>query len=141
MKHAHPLTSASCSGVDSGEMEVQNQGDGEEEEKWKDRLNLREEEQAERRTESTIHTVPELLLDTMQVETNLLLSSITYLLLLLCLTQIFSGHRTETCVFVFVFAESRERSRGDQEGDGAAVGGLEQTGSWNSGGGESEFGS
>lgn len=125
MKHAHPLTSASCSGVDSGEMEVQNQGDSEEEEKWKDRLNLREEEWAERSTESTIHTVPELLLDTMQVETNILLSSITYMLLILCLTQIFSGHRTETRVFVFVFAESRERSRGDQEGDGAAVGGLE----------------
>ncbi|XP_036943295.1 midasin isoform X1 [Acanthopagrus latus] len=59
-------TKASQKGVDSGEMEVQNQGDSEEEEKWKDRLNLREEEPAERGTESTIHTVPELLLDTMQ---------------------------------------------------------------------------
>lgn len=54
-------------GVDSGEMEVQRQGEEEEEELWKDRQNPREEERAERSTESTIHTVPELLLDTMQV--------------------------------------------------------------------------
>lgn len=53
-------------GVDSGEMEVQRQG--EEEEMWKDRQNQREEEErTERSTESTIHTVPELLLDTVQV--------------------------------------------------------------------------
>ncbi|XP_035851556.1 midasin isoform X1 [Sander lucioperca] len=56
---------ASHTGVDSGEMEVQRQGE-EEEERWKDRLKPREEELADRRTESTIHTVPELLLDTMQ---------------------------------------------------------------------------
>lgn len=55
-------------GVDSGEMEVQRQGEGEEEEMWKDRQNQREEEErTERSTESTIHTVPELLLDTVQV--------------------------------------------------------------------------
>lgn len=47
---------------------MQRQGEEEEEEKWKDPQNLREEEQAERSTESTIHTVPELLLDTMQVD-------------------------------------------------------------------------
>jgi len=33
-------------------------------------------------------------------------------------------------------AESRERPRGDQEADGAAAGGLAQTGSRDSGGGE-----
>lgn len=38
------------------------------------------------------------------------------------------------------FAESRERPRGDQEGDGAAAGGLAQTGSRNSGGGEADPG-
>ncbi|XP_035534963.1 midasin [Morone saxatilis] len=59
-------TKASQTGVDSGEMEVQRQGEGEEEERWKDRQNIREDERAERSTESTIHTVPELLLDTMQ---------------------------------------------------------------------------
>ncbi|XP_044025553.1 midasin [Siniperca chuatsi] len=54
-------TKASQKCVDSGEMEVKRQG--EREERWKD--NPRE-ERAERSTESTIHTVPELLLDTMQ---------------------------------------------------------------------------
>uniref|UniRef100_A0A3P8RPW4 Midasin n=1 Tax=Amphiprion percula TaxID=161767 RepID=A0A3P8RPW4_AMPPE len=50
--------------VDSGEMEVQQQGEKEEEEeKWKDRQKLREEDKAERSTESTIHTVAELLLE------------------------------------------------------------------------------
>ncbi|XP_023122208.2 midasin [Amphiprion ocellaris] len=58
---------ASQKGVDSGEMEVQQQGEKEEEEeKWKDRQQLREEDKAERSTESTIHTVAELLLETMQ---------------------------------------------------------------------------
>uniref|UniRef100_A0A8C4E441 Midasin n=1 Tax=Dicentrarchus labrax TaxID=13489 RepID=A0A8C4E441_DICLA len=61
-------TKASQTGVDSGEMEVQRQGEGEEEERWKDQQNIRKDERAERSTESTIHTVPELLLDTMQVE-------------------------------------------------------------------------
>uniref|UniRef100_A0AAQ6AJN3 Midasin n=1 Tax=Amphiprion ocellaris TaxID=80972 RepID=A0AAQ6AJN3_AMPOC len=45
----------------------------EEEEKWKDRQQLREEDKAERSTESTIHTVAELLLETMQVNTKHLL--------------------------------------------------------------------
>ncbi|KAM6905784.1 midasin isoform 2-T2 [Lycodopsis pacificus] len=59
-------TKASQKGIDSGEMEVQRQGEEEEEERWKDRQNTREEERAARRGESTIHTVPELLLDTTQ---------------------------------------------------------------------------
>lgn len=48
-------------------MEVQREG--EEEDTWKDRQNkgAEEEERAERSTESTIHTVPELLLETQQV--------------------------------------------------------------------------
>lgn len=48
-------------------MEVQREGD--EEDTWKDRQNkgAEEEERAERSTESTIHTVPELLLETQQV--------------------------------------------------------------------------
>lgn len=37
-------------------------------------------------------------------------------------------------------AERRERPRGDQEGDGAAAGGLSQTGSRHSGGGETDPG-
>ncbi|KAI3364212.1 hypothetical protein L3Q82_010816 [Scortum barcoo] len=57
-------TKASQKGVDSSEMEVQRQG--EEEERWKEPQNPREEERAERSTESTIHTVPELLLDSTQ---------------------------------------------------------------------------
>ncbi|KAM6992726.1 LOW QUALITY PROTEIN: midasin [Tautogolabrus adspersus] len=61
-------TKASKTGADSGEMEVQTQAEGEEEERWKERLNTREEGREERSTESTIHTVPELLLDTMQKE-------------------------------------------------------------------------
>ncbi|XP_031717306.1 midasin isoform X2 [Anarrhichthys ocellatus] len=59
-------TKASQKGIDSGEMEVQRQGEEEEEERWKDRQNTREEERAARCGESTIHTVPELLLDTTQ---------------------------------------------------------------------------
>nr|XP_046228345.1 midasin isoform X2 [Scatophagus argus] len=60
-------TKASQKGTDSGEMEVEKQGKEEEEEEvWKDRQNPREEERAERSTESTIHTVPELLMNTMQ---------------------------------------------------------------------------
>lgn len=53
-------------------MEVQRQEEGQEEDAWKDRQNQRgeEEERAERSTESTIHTVPELLLDVMQVPQN-----------------------------------------------------------------------
>uniref|UniRef100_A0A8D3BW26 Midasin n=1 Tax=Scophthalmus maximus TaxID=52904 RepID=A0A8D3BW26_SCOMX len=53
------------------EMEVQRQGEEEEDqERWKDRQPPRGEERAERSTESTIHTVPELLLDTMQVHNH-----------------------------------------------------------------------
>ncbi|XP_059212052.1 midasin [Centropristis striata] len=60
-------TKASQKGVDSGEMEmeVQRQGEEEEEERWKDRQHSKA-EQTDRATESTIHTVPELLSDTMQ---------------------------------------------------------------------------
>jgi len=48
---------------------VQRPGEEEEEERSKEQQKPREEERAARRTESTIHTVPELLLlDTMQVE-------------------------------------------------------------------------
>uniref|UniRef100_A0A8C3A4E5 Midasin n=1 Tax=Cyclopterus lumpus TaxID=8103 RepID=A0A8C3A4E5_CYCLU len=50
--------------LDSTKMEVQRPGEEEEEERSKDRQNPREEERAARLTESTIHTVPELLLDT-----------------------------------------------------------------------------
>ncbi|XP_058470371.1 midasin [Solea solea] len=62
-------TKASQKGVDSGEMEVQKQGEEEDDQdRWKERQRTKEEEQAERSTESTIHTVPELLLlqETMQ---------------------------------------------------------------------------
>uniref|UniRef100_A0A665V858 Midasin n=1 Tax=Echeneis naucrates TaxID=173247 RepID=A0A665V858_ECHNA len=62
------LDSSKASHQDSGEMEVQRQQEDEEEEKWKDRQHPRE-EQAERSTESTIHTVPELLLEANEVET------------------------------------------------------------------------
>ncbi|KAI9517137.1 AAA ATPase midasin, partial [Dissostichus eleginoides] len=61
-------TKASQKGADSGEMEVQKQGEEDDEERWKDRQKPREEERGDRRTESTIHTVPELLMDTMQKE-------------------------------------------------------------------------
>uniref|UniRef100_A0AAQ5XCQ8 Midasin n=1 Tax=Amphiprion ocellaris TaxID=80972 RepID=A0AAQ5XCQ8_AMPOC len=44
-----------------------------EEEKWKDRQQLREEDKAERSTESTIHTVAELLLETMLFDPRLCL--------------------------------------------------------------------
>lgn len=68
-KPAHPLTSfSSCTGVDSGEMEVQRQEEEEEEERWRDQQHPSEEERAERSTESTIHTVPQLLLETTQVD-------------------------------------------------------------------------
>ncbi|XP_034060418.1 LOW QUALITY PROTEIN: midasin [Gymnodraco acuticeps] len=61
-------TKASQKGADSGEMEVQKQGEEDDEERQKDRQKPREEERVDRRTESTIHTVPELLMDTMQKE-------------------------------------------------------------------------
>lgn len=50
-------------------METQNQADGEEEEKPETQRSRDEEEQKERITESTIHTVPELLMDTQRVFT------------------------------------------------------------------------
>ncbi|XP_030578137.1 midasin [Archocentrus centrarchus] len=57
---------ASQRGADIGEMEVQRQGVEQEEEGWKEKQQPKEEERAARRTDSTIHTVPELLLDSMQ---------------------------------------------------------------------------
>ncbi|XP_062266826.1 midasin [Platichthys flesus] len=60
-------TKASQKGVDSGEMDVQRQGEEEEDQdRWKDRQRLAEDKRAERSTESTIHTIPELLMDTME---------------------------------------------------------------------------
>ncbi|XP_039980712.1 midasin isoform X5 [Xiphias gladius] len=59
-------TKAAQKVVDSGEMEVERQGEEEDQDRWKERQHPREEERAERSTESTIHTVPDLLLDTMQ---------------------------------------------------------------------------
>ncbi|XP_071391101.1 midasin-like [Centroberyx affinis] len=59
-------TKASHKGLDSGEMEAQRQGEEEEEERSKDRQRPKDEERPERSTESTVHTVPELLLDTLQ---------------------------------------------------------------------------
>ena len=47
-------------------MEVQRQGEEDEEERGEDRLPI-EDEPVERSKESTIHTVPELLLDNLQV--------------------------------------------------------------------------
>ncbi|XP_029902559.1 midasin isoform X2 [Myripristis murdjan] len=59
-------TKATQKGLDSGEMEAQKQAEGEEEEKWKERQRPKDEERPERSSESTVHTVPELLLDTKQ---------------------------------------------------------------------------
>lgn len=133
-------------GVDSGEMEVQRQREGEEEEMWKDRQNQREEEErAERSTESTIHTVPGLLLDTMQVLSLSLLTWSWVSGLIFCFAN--SVRESLNCMelsksdlksCVCVFAESRERPGGDQEKDGTAAGGLAQTVSRLSGGGESD---
>ncbi|XP_047429048.1 midasin isoform X2 [Mugil cephalus] len=53
-------------GVDGEEMEVQRQTEEEDQEGWKDRQQTREEDRANRSTESTIHTVPEMLLNAMQ---------------------------------------------------------------------------
>ncbi|XP_077950103.1 midasin isoform X1 [Gasterosteus aculeatus] len=61
-------TKASEKGVDSGEMEVQKPEEDDKEERVRDRQNAIKEELAERCTESTIHTIPELLMDTMQKE-------------------------------------------------------------------------
>ncbi|XP_037541022.1 midasin, partial [Nematolebias whitei] len=52
--------------VDSGEMEMKRQAEEEEEKRRKDQPQAREEEQRERSTESTVHTAPQLLLDSMQ---------------------------------------------------------------------------
>ncbi|KAM9840331.1 midasin [Aulostomus maculatus] len=59
-------TKASQKGLDSGEMELQSKGEEEEEERWKDSQHPRDKEQLERSSESTIHTVPELVMDIMQ---------------------------------------------------------------------------
>ena len=76
------MNPSSRTGVDSGEMEVQMQGEEEEEDRLKEHQHIRDEERAERSTESTIHTVPELLLDTMQVHTGTNIQYIQSLLLL-----------------------------------------------------------
>lgn len=55
---------ASKKGLECGDMETQNRADGEEEEKPEMQRSWDEEELKERITESTIHTVPELLMDT-----------------------------------------------------------------------------
>ncbi|XP_034018727.1 midasin-like [Thalassophryne amazonica] len=55
-------TKESHKGADSREMDMQWQGEEGEEERLEDSKHLREEEGAKRSTESTIHTVPELLL-------------------------------------------------------------------------------
>ncbi|XP_042084236.1 midasin isoform X2 [Haplochromis burtoni] len=57
---------ASQTGVDPGEMEVQRQGEEQEDERWKEKQQAEEEERASRSTDSTIHVVPELLLDSAQ---------------------------------------------------------------------------
>uniref|UniRef100_A0A3Q3JWH6 Midasin n=1 Tax=Monopterus albus TaxID=43700 RepID=A0A3Q3JWH6_MONAL len=77
--------SCSCAGVDSGEMEVQRQE--EDKERWKDPRHPREEERAERNTESSVHAVPELLSDTVQVNTHYIRDQ--HFLLSTCLTQTF----------------------------------------------------
>uniref|UniRef100_A0A3Q1JQ86 Midasin n=1 Tax=Anabas testudineus TaxID=64144 RepID=A0A3Q1JQ86_ANATE len=59
-------TKTSQKGVDSGEMELQRQGVEEEEERWQDQQHPRKDERANRSTESTIYTVPQLLLKTLQ---------------------------------------------------------------------------
>ena len=70
--HPHTFPSSSLAGVDSGEMEVQTQGEEEDPESWKDRQYPRDDdERADRSRESTIHTVPDLLLDPMQVSSTI----------------------------------------------------------------------
>uniref|UniRef100_A0A3B3CZB6 Midasin n=1 Tax=Oryzias melastigma TaxID=30732 RepID=A0A3B3CZB6_ORYME len=54
-----------------GEMEVQRQAEEEEDERQKDRQQAGDEERAERSTESTVHTVPELLMEDTQVPEEL----------------------------------------------------------------------
>ncbi|KAK2856665.1 hypothetical protein Q5P01_005400 [Channa striata] len=61
------FTKASQKGVDSGETEMQRQGEDKEKKKLEYHPHPKE-EQADRNTESTIHTVPQLLLDTSQNE-------------------------------------------------------------------------
>lgn len=52
-------------------MEAQRAGEEEEEERQNDQQYPREEEQVKRSRESTVHTVPELLLDALQVHKNI----------------------------------------------------------------------
>ena len=108
---------------------MQRQGEEEEEEKWKERHNPREEERADRRTDSTIHTVPELLMDTMQVQNHSSLTSLFHTHSQ-CLRTVVTGK------YMRCIAESRERPGGNEEGDGAAAGGVAHTGCRDSGGGE-----
>ncbi|CAL8311820.1 unnamed protein product [Lota lota] len=56
-------TRTSKKGLDSGEVELKRKQDEEEEEERKDGRDAEEEEQRDRTTESTIHTVPELLME------------------------------------------------------------------------------
>lgn len=56
-------------------MEVQRQGEEQEDERWKEKQQAEEEERASRSTDSTIHVVPELLLDSAQVHSTLCLRS------------------------------------------------------------------
>ena len=59
------------SGLDSGEMEVQRRREEEEEdEEGKDERDAEDEEQRDRTNESTIHTVPELLMEITEVHTH-----------------------------------------------------------------------
>lgn len=57
----------SLSGLECGDLEAQKQADDEEKEKTETQRSSNEEEMKERSDESTIHTVPELLMDTQKV--------------------------------------------------------------------------
>uniref|UniRef100_A0A3P9MDK6 Midasin n=1 Tax=Oryzias latipes TaxID=8090 RepID=A0A3P9MDK6_ORYLA len=61
-------SSRSSQRADSGEMEVQRQGEEEEDERQKDRQQVGDEERTQRSSESTVHTVPELLMEATQPE-------------------------------------------------------------------------
>lgn len=54
---------------------MQRQGEEQEDERWKEKQQAEEEERAGRSTDSTIHIVPELLLDSAQVDSTLCLRS------------------------------------------------------------------
>lgn len=123
-------------------MEVQRQEEEEEEERQRDQ-HPREEGRSERSTESTFHTVPQLLLETTLVDGCCNTTSQPFLWVLqpLCLficgknSNTYCTKRSKSCIFFF-FAERTERSRGDQERDGTAARSLAQPCSRNSWGGE-----